>query len=111
MGKKHCLFQCAITKESMLGYIKYDVEILEDTDLITWEEAIELWNKFKPRVIKQLEDGQSPEMVIWTGCKSNTDYRTDAYHVDQHTETENDEFVNRITKIIDPKHKNELEIL
>lgn len=93
---KHCLFQYATDGQYM------NVKIYEDTDLITWEEAVTLWEKYKKQFIKELEDGLRPEMVIWTGCKDTSDYHTDAFHIDYTTPVENGEFVKRITEIIDP---------
>lgn len=96
-GKKHCMFQYATS------YKYADTEIHENTDLITWEEAIELWNKYKPQFIRELQgEYGSPEMVIWTGCEDNTSYSNDAFHVDHRTLVENGEFVEKITKIVDP---------
>lgn len=96
-NKKHCMFQYATS------YKYISTEIHANTDLITWEEALELWNKYKPQVIKELEDNYSrPEMVIWTGCEDNSDYHTDAFHIDWETSVKDGEFVEVITKIIDP---------
>jgi hypothetical protein len=99
--KKHCLFQCALQEESIFGYTSRH-DVVEDTELITWDEAVELWEKWKPKVIAQLEDGQSPEMCIWAGCKDNTSYSNDAFHVDFSTEVERGEFVVTTRKVIDP---------
>lgn len=96
------MFQCALQKQTIFGYVNHNYDIVEDTDLVTWDEAVELWEKWKPKVVEQIKYGQSPEMVIWTACEDNTSYATDAYHVDHSTKVENDEFVERITKIIDP---------
>lgn len=103
MSKKHCMFQCALQGYSIFGYHSGH-DIVENTGLITWDEAVELWEKYKPRVIKQLEDGQNPEMYIWTGCKDTADYHTDAFHVDYSTEVENGKFfqVEKKVKAIDP---------
>jgi DNA topoisomerase VI subunit A len=101
MSKKHCMFQCVLQQDGIFGYTTQH-DIVEDTDLITWDEAVELWEKWKPKVVKQLEDEQSPEMVIWTGCKDNTSYRTDAFHVNYATKVANDEFIEVVEKKIDP---------
>lgn len=95
------MFQCALQESGIFGYTSSH-DIVEDTGLITWDEAIELWNKYKPQVIQQLEDGQDPEMCIWTGCEDTIDYKTDSFHVNKSTEVKNGEFVETITKIIDP---------
>lgn len=97
MGKKHCMFQY------YTGYTYMDTEQHEDTDLITWEEAVDLWNKYKDQVVEEIEDDISkPEMAIWTGCESDTDYRNDPFHVDQNTETDNGRLVEITIKEIDP---------
>jgi hypothetical protein len=98
---KHCMFQYATS------YKYLNTKIYEDTDLITWEEALELWNKYKPQVISEIEDDISnPEMVIWTGCRDNTSYSHDAFHVDSETPTKDGEFVEIKTIIIDPNKVN-----
>ena len=61
--EKNCLFQ----------YYKIG-ECIEDTELITRKEADELWEKYIPDVIKNWNDYDRPQMVIWTNCDSNTDY-------------------------------------
>ncbi len=70
MKIKNCLFQYA-TK----------TEVIEDTDLITMEESKELWNKYLPDLIDKWDEFNSPEMCIWTGCDSNTDYHTQEYDI------------------------------
>ena len=95
------MFQCVLHKQSIFGYSS-DYDIVEDTGLITWDKALQLWEKWKPKVIAQLEDKQSPEMVIWTGCDDPSSYRNDVFHIDHRTEVENGEFVERVTNVIDP---------
>lgn len=95
------MFQCCLTKDTIFGYVN-DIEIVEDTGLITWEEAVELWEKWRPKVVKQLEDGQNPEMAIWTGCKDTSDYHTDPFHVDRRTEVEDGRFIEVVKNVIDP---------
>jgi molybdopterin converting factor small subunit len=97
MSKRHCMFQYAT------AYRYLSTKIYEDTDLITWEEALELWNKYRPQVIQELEDDYSrPEMVIWTGCESSTSYSNDTFHVNEETPVRDGEFVEVITRVIDP---------
>ena len=48
--------------------------VIENTGLITKEEAIDLWKKHKPDFINNLETGQSPDMCIWKDCESDTSY-------------------------------------
>ena len=105
---RDCMFQVWLVEEGIFGY--YGGKTVEDTDLITFEEAVNLWEKYKPEVIKQLEDGQSPEMAIWTDCKDNIDYRNDTYHVNQDTLVENGEFIEVVKNKIIPtpatRHNN-----
>ena len=85
------------------SYKCLNTKIYENTDLITWEEALELWNKYKLQVIRELEDDYSnPEMVIWTGCKDNSSYSNDAFHIDNATQVKDGEFVEVVTNVIDP---------
>lgn len=101
MSKKHCMFQFWAAEE--LPFLGYGTgKLVEDTDLITWEEAVELWQKHKPQAIRQLKDGENVEMCIWTGCDSTTDYHTDAFHIDKSTEIEGDNFIITTKKVIDP---------
>lgn len=82
MSKKNCMFQYVRSN-------RWTSDIYEDTDLITLEEAKALWAKYLPQFIKELqEEGERPEMVIWTGCDSASDYHTEYAHVDENTETD-----------------------
>lgn len=53
---------------------------VEDTGLITRKEAEILWEGYYPDVASRLEEVRrtriGPQMVIWVGCKTNTDYNT-----------------------------------
>jgi hypothetical protein len=69
--RKNCLFQYA-TKN----------KIIEDTDLITLNEAKKMWEKYLPDIIDRWNDSDSPEMCIWTGCDSNTSYHTAEFDID-----------------------------
>ena len=60
---KDCMFQYAT-----------DQRILADTDLITQEDALELFNKNKQDYIKRLENYENPQMCIWVGCATNESY-------------------------------------
>jgi hypothetical protein len=98
------MFQYWRTKTlPLFGYLS-DGEMVEDTDLITFKKAVELWNKYKLDAIRQIEDGQNVEMCIWTGCEKNTDYTTPAFHIDNHTEIDGYDFVEVVKKKIDPNH-------
>jgi len=63
--KKNCLFQYATRQR-----------IVEDTGLITKEQAQELWEKYQENIKENWDSISSPQMVIWTDCKNNTDYYT-----------------------------------
>jgi hypothetical protein len=80
--EKNCLFQYATRGK-----------VIEDTDLITLEEAKSLWNKYLPEIKKNWDDSSSPEMCIWTDCVSNTDYHTQGFDIDfRDCELQNGEF-------------------
>lgn len=74
---KDCAFQYATGSVGLVVG-----EIIEDTDLITLAEATALWNKYLPDFKQRFENGERPEMCIWTGMENNTDYHTDKYHID-----------------------------
>jgi len=57
-------------------------KIIEDTDLISFEKAKELWDKYIPDIKKRWNDFESPEMCIWKDCKNNTDYHTILIDID-----------------------------
>ncbi len=58
------------------GFSFSTIQIIEDTDLITKQEALKRWKKYLPDFIYRLKEEQRPEMVIWVDCDSNTDYHT-----------------------------------
>jgi len=66
---KNCAFQYATERK-----------IYECTDLITEEEAEELWNEYLPQFKKQILEGDTPEMAIWINMKSNGDYNETSKH-------------------------------
>lgn len=67
---KNCMFQYA-TKN----------KVFEDTDLITSQEAKELWEKYLPHIIDRWNDIESPQMCIWIDCKNNTNYHNAKYEI------------------------------
>lgn len=67
--KKDCMFQYAT---------KY--KVLEDTDLITIDEAIKLFNDSKELFKKHLVNEDEPEMAIWINCKSSSSYGDTLHH-------------------------------
>ena len=48
--------------------------ILADTDLITLNEAVELFNKNKSNYIERLGKGEEPQMCIWIDCDTSESY-------------------------------------
>ena len=50
------------------------VKVIEDTELITEEQANQMWQKYYPDVIKRIKNNQRPQMCIWKACATNTDY-------------------------------------
>lgn len=79
---KDCAFQYAYNSRWR------DVQIVEDTDLITLSEAKELWKKYLPDFIKKLEDDERPEMVIWINMKNPTDYHESLEHIQSDVKTD-----------------------
>lgn len=77
-GKKDRLFQCATERGCFTGGYSFSlgVKFYEDTELITKREADDLWERYYPQMIKDLEDGERPQMCIWKDCKNNSDYHT-----------------------------------
>lgn len=79
--KKDCAFQYAYESG-------YKTNFVEDTELITLDEAKELWEKYLPDFIYRLQRGDEPEMALWVDMKDNTDYHDTLAHANQHTETD-----------------------
>ena len=80
--KKDCAFQFATE------YSWREIKIHKDTDLITLDEAKKLWEQYLPQFIKELQEGDSPEMVIWIEMDSNTDYQKELVHIDKSNKTD-----------------------
>jgi hypothetical protein len=68
---KNCLFQYAIQQE-----------VIEDTDLITEEEAQALWEKYQKHIRDNWDVLTSPQMCIWVDCATNTSYHTVGKEID-----------------------------
>lgn len=51
-----------------------DCKTVEDTGLISLDEAEALWEKYLPKVIENLKEDERPQMCIWKYCNSETDY-------------------------------------
>ena len=62
-------------KDKMFQYAT-NREIIKDTELITEEEANDLWVKYINDAKSKLRDGEEPQMCIWINCKKNGDYHT-----------------------------------
>lgn len=85
--KNNCLFQYATQQK-----------IIEDTDLITREEAEELWTKYQNDIKNNWDEFHSPQMCIWVDCEKNTSYHTVGKEIDyRDCELENGRFY-RVTK-------------
>lgn len=61
--KKDCMFQYATLNE-----------IIENTGLITKDEAEALFEKYQDDIKRKWNKFEKPQMGIWTNCKNNTDY-------------------------------------
>ena len=80
--KADCMFQYARTNQ-------WTTDIYYDTGLITISEAKRLWQDNLAQFIEELQtEGERPEMVIWTNCDNNADYRNEFAHVDETSETD-----------------------
>lgn len=66
---KNCMFQYA-TKNSV--YV--------DTDLISMEEALDHFEKWKGKFKEHLESGLEPEMALWINCRDNSSYGETLHH-------------------------------
>ena len=60
---KNCMFQYAIEKE-----------IIFDSDLLTRDEAVKLFEDNKQDFAKRLWHEESPQMCVWVNCKNETSY-------------------------------------
>ncbi|MFT5450832.1 MAG: hypothetical protein ACI9N9_000312 [Enterobacterales bacterium] len=49
-------------------------KILADTDLITLDEAVTLFDKNKSDYIERLDKDEEPQMCIWIDCDTNDSY-------------------------------------
>ena len=68
---KNCMFQYATRQK-----------IIENTGLITRQEADGLLEKYKQDLIERWNDFESPQMCIWVDCDSETSYHTMAVEID-----------------------------
>lgn len=99
---KNCMFQYTVTTTGFFN----DYKKVEDTDLITRDEANALWHKYKPDFIRQLEaEYSNPEMGIWIDCKDNTDYHTTVAHLDSDTKWDGRYFYKEIRQNVDEPPK------
>lgn len=67
-------------KDCAFQYATDDGTILEDTDLISRDDAEELWQKYIPTFKKHLEEGRGPEMAIWIDMATPTSYKETSAH-------------------------------
>ena len=93
MSKADCMFQYAVS------YQYLSTDIVEDTDLITLEEAKALWHKYLPDFIRHHEE-DNPEMVIWINCQDNADYGDTLAWIDKSSVVEGDKVYQVIKKEI-----------
>ena len=85
--EKDCLFQYATRHK-----------IIEDTDLITQEEAEKMWEKYQKDIKENWDSFNSPQMCIWMNADSNIDYSKVLKEIDyRDCELENGTFY-KITK-------------
>lgn len=70
-AKKDCMFQYATTSK-----------IYVDTWLITFQEAVELRDKYFDEAKNKLINWDEPQMAIWIDCVSNTNYHNTYKEID-----------------------------
>jgi hypothetical protein len=80
---KDCMFQYATNSK-----------IIENTLLITKEEALDLWSKYKKDFIKRLENEEGPEMCIWVECTDDCTYGKSIMHIDQDSHVRHGDIYN-----------------
>jgi len=81
----------------------YSTKIVEDTGLITEQEANDLWDKYLPEVIAGLKDDKRPQMCIWEDCSNTTDYNKVLKEIDYRDDLEiknGEVYKKELTKII-----------
>jgi hypothetical protein len=66
-------------KDTMFQYA-ICIKILVDTDLITLDEALSLFEENKSDYIERLGKDQDPEMAIWINCSTNSSYSETLKH-------------------------------
>jgi len=67
-------------KQFAFQYATSDGRMLEDTGLITKNEALELWRKYTCIFKDHMQIGGRPEMVIWHGMQHEHDYNYEYKH-------------------------------
>lgn len=67
MEERNCMVQYATA-----------YRIIENTDLITLEEALKLFDKYAKDFIHDLDE--DPELVLWVDCKDNSSYGKTLHH-------------------------------
>lgn len=71
---------------------------IEDTGLITAEEADELWKKYYLEAKDNLKEGLKVQMCIWKDCTTTTDYHTEEKEINCYDCVVEDGSVYRIKK-------------
>lgn len=94
--KKDCMFQYATRQK-----------IIEDTDLITFEEAKTLWEKYQDDIQSRWNDDEQPQMVVWVDCENNTNYSKAKGEIDyRDCELQNGRFYKVTKTLIRLEDKN-----
>lgn len=87
--EKDRMFQYAYDDGIYTNYYRAsNIKIIENTDLITAEEAKQLWQKYYPEVISNLKEGKRPQMCIWKDCDTTTSYHTGEKEIDYRDDLE-----------------------
>lgn len=66
----------------------FGTKIIEDTGLITLQEANDLWNKHYSDCLERLKNDDRPQMCIWQNCSSTTDYHDVLKEIDYRDDLE-----------------------
>ena len=54
---------------------------IEDTELITKKDAVELYNKYLQDFTERLENEECPEIGIWIDCENDSNYHATMVHL------------------------------
>jgi len=78
-------------KEYMFQYHN-GIRTIEDTGLITLEEGMALWEKYRHRFLYGLADKDNVAIVLWKNCTNETDYVDYVFNFDNETRYDNGRF-------------------